>query len=111
MPKNDQYAEQIERVMTLDPRPDQVKRLEKASLDQLELWKNCNGAAREHFSNAFGRYRTWAEALLADVSGAKNRIILGIDPDEALKDVVNSLKIFIGVQDILAEPEDSESDE
>lgn len=110
MPIRDEYAEQIERVMALDPRPEQVKRLEKASIDQLELWKSIRGQSKEQFCATFIRYKNWAEALLADVSNSKNRIILGVDPEEALKDVVNSLKVFIGVQEILSKPEDLDND-
>jgi len=108
MPIRDEYAEQIERVMALDPRPEQVKRLEKASIDQLELWKGIRGNSRDQFCATFVRYKNWAEALLADVSNAKNRMILGVDPEDALKDVVNSLNVFVGVQEIIAVPEDHE---
>lgn len=111
MPLRDEYAEQIERVMALDPRPDQVKRLEKASIDQLELWKNCKGQSKELFCATFLRYRSWAEALLSDVANAKNRIVLGVDPEEALQDSINSIKVFIGVQNIMAEPEGIDDDD
>ncbi len=108
MTTRDEYAEQIERVMALDPRPEQVKRLEKASIDQLELWKSIRGHSRDQFCATFSRYKNWAEALLVDLSNAKNRMILGVDPEDALSDVVNSLKVFIGVQEIISVPDDHE---